>query len=214
MITADEIRVPGEKATLFKAIGISAILTFVFTGISLGLVLIPIIYSVLFVKSKQSSLLGDSIMITDKQFPKIYKLCEKAAKDLSMERPDVFIVQSPILNAMALGFWGTKNFVILHSALIEALTEEELLSVIGHEFTHIKCEHTRWGVFTTLKDNINIPIISNVLGLIFNSWSRKAEYTCDRGGLIVNHNVKSAISALAKLAVGKELFSQLDLNIF
>ena len=214
MLTGDQIRVPYEKEALIKTLAVILIIIFLFAGLSLGLILLPIIYAIFYIKSEQSKLLGNSIKIDKKQFPKIYKLCEKASKNLSMDMPDVFIRQDPILNAYAIGTWGTGNFVILHSSLIEAMTEQELLQVIGHEFTHIKCEHTRWLTFTNLKDSINIPIISDLLGLIFNSWSRKVEYTSDRGGLIANQNVKASITSLAKLAVGKELFSQLDLDVF
>lgn len=213
MIIPDEIRVPQEKEALSLAIGITVIIFIFILGISIGFFVVPFIIIVLMIKQKQGSLLGNSVKITENQFPDIYKICKKAEKRLTMKMPDVFITQSPVLNAMALGFWGRKS-VILHSALVETMTEDELSFIIGHEFTHIKCDHTNWTVFTSLKDSLNIPVISDILSLIFNSWSRKAEYTCDRGGLLVNQNTHSGISSLAKLSVGKELFSKLDLTVF
>ena len=166
MIIPDEIRVPQEKEALSLAIGITVIIFIFILGISIGFFVVPFIIIVLMIKQKQGSLLGNSVKITENQFPDIYKICKKAEKSLTMKMPDVFITQSPVLNAMELGFWGRKS-VILHSALVETMTEDELSFIIGHEFTHIKCDHTNCTVFTSLKDSLNIPVISDILSLIF-----------------------------------------------
>jgi hypothetical protein len=39
--------------------------------------------------------------------------------------PDVFLTQSPEINAFATGFLGRKKTVVLHSALVEAMTWDE-----------------------------------------------------------------------------------------
>jgi Zn-dependent protease with chaperone function len=51
-----------------------------------------------------------------------------------------------------------------------------------------------------------------VLDFIFLFWSRKAEYTCDRGGLIASADLNASITALIKLSVGEHLFKQLNLS--
>lgn len=212
MITADKIRVPNEKQSLNLSIGIMIFLTVILLGLSIGLLIIPLLLSVLYVKATQGQFLGNSVKVTENQFPEIYDMVSLASNNLSMVAPDVFIKQSPELNAFALGILGKKS-VVLHSALVETMSSAELASIIGHEFTHIKCEHTTWSVIAGLHNSIPIPIVSNLLGFIFNQWSRKAEYTSDRGGLIVCQNLNASVSAMAKLAVGKELFKRLDLDI-
>ena len=52
------------------------------------------------------------------------------------------------------------------------------------------------------------------MGFIFLFWSRKAEYTCDRGGLLASRDPKAAIAAMCKLAVGPTLFKQMDIEDF
>ena len=212
MITPDKIRVPNEKESLSLAIGIMIVLFVFIMGISIGVFIIPLFLAVLYVKSMQGRLLGNSVKVTENQFPEIYDIICHASKNLSMPIPDVFIRQSPVLQAYALGIWGRKS-VVLHSALVETMNYSELASIIGHEFTHIKCEHTSWGILANLHSSIPIPIISDILSFIFNKWSRKAEYTCDRGGLIVIQNANASVYAIAKLAVGKELFEKLDLDV-
>jgi len=102
---------------------------------------------------------------------------------------------------------------VLHSALVESFTEEELLSIIGHELAHVKCHHTKWTAFMSQSPTA-IPIISEMFNLLFLFWGRKAEHTCDRGGLLCTRNIKADISALAKLAIGERLFKQLDIEQF
>ena len=93
------------------------------------------------------------------------------------------------------------------------MTLEELQQVIGHELSHIKFGHTSLGVLTNAAA-INVFGVSQVLSLVFLRWSRKAEYSCDRGGLIAGRNLKAAVSAMCKIAVGAELFKKLDIDHF
>lgn len=213
MISADDYRVPSERFYLKLAIIITLLLLLFVVGISWGVVLIFVLVAVFYVKIKQGQLLGNSIKITGRQFPELFNQCVKVSERLSMQMPEVYIIQNPVLNAYALGV-RSRFSVVLHSALVESLDEEEMNSILGHEFSHIKCGHTNWLVFTSLKDAIYIPIVSDILGVIFNSWSRRAEYTCDRGGLLASRKVNKSISALAKIAVGRELFDKMNLDAY
>ncbi len=212
MVTADNIRVGNEKSSLNISVSIMVFISIALIGINIGFLIIPLILSIFYVKITQGQFLGNAVKVTQNQFPEIYEMIDLASQNLSMLSPDVFIKQSPELNAFALGIFGKKS-VVLHSALVETMTPSELASIIGHEFTHIKCDHTTWSVVAGLHNSIPIPIISNLLSFVFNNWSRKAEYTSDRGGLVVCQNVNASVTAMAKLAVGKELFKQLDLDI-
>src|SRR6478672_1871672 len=58
------------------------------------------------------------------------------------ERPELYVTQTPIANAMAVGF--DKPFVVVHSGLLEVLDEDELRSVLGHELGHIMSGHTTY----------------------------------------------------------------------
>lgn len=170
-----------------------------------------LISTIIFVWISQSQHVGGSVKVTDQQFPDIFKLAEIAAKRLCMKRPELFISQSPTLNAYAIGFLGKKS-VVLHSALVEAMSSNELLHIIGHEFSHIKCGHTNIIVLTNSKQGIYIPVISELLSFIFLFHSRLAESTCDRGGLIASRNITDAVASMAKLAVGSKLFEKLDIG--
>jgi Zn-dependent protease with chaperone function len=207
-----DFRVSGEQAILVGSVIVAILLTlsllrfniFLFGGALLGIAIL--------VKVQQSQYLGRAVKVQPYQFPEIHQAAQTAANRLAMTMPDVFLVQSPEINAFALGFLGRKKTVVLHSALVEAMSWDELVYVLGHEFAHIKCNHTSFSVLTNTVENIvRIPILSQVMGLIFLFWSRKCEYTCDRGGLLANQNLEASVTALAKLAVGKDLFHKMDL---
>jgi len=212
-LQAEDFRVLGEQELLYLSLAIAGFIALILLSVSLGLILLVIAVSAFWIKIKQGELLGRSVKVSSKQFFQIDLYAHTAAKRLCMRTPDVFIKQSPEINAFATGFLDDKYTVVLHSALLEALNKDEIIFILGHEFSHIKCSHTNFLPLTDSAENFaQIPFVSNILGFIFLWWSRKSEYTCDRGGLIACGNLNAAISALAKLAIGRQLFEQMDLE--
>lgn len=212
-INADAFRVDGEQAALYGGLAVLVVVLLFSTAISLGFVLIGIAIAAVYVWKQQAQLVGSAVKVSKRQFPRIYAIANEVATRLDMHQPELYILQDPTLNALAMGFiWGKS--VLLHSATVEAMTEDELKQIIGHEFAHIKCGHTNLAVLTSSSRRIYIPLITDFLGLIFLFWNRKSEYTCDRGGLLAGGDVKSAISGMSKLAIGPTLFEQMDIDDF
>ena len=68
--------------------------------------------------------------------------------------PEVYVKQSSIVNAYTVSRTSNNNdnnnnknnksVIVLHSALIELLSEDELLCVLSHELSHIKCAHAMY----------------------------------------------------------------------
>ena len=213
-ISPDDYRVSGEMNALYWGFGILAFILLFITAISVGIITLSVVVgTAILVWIQQSQLVGGCAKVSENQFPDIYAIAIEAARRLSMHQPEIFIRQNPTLNAFAIGFLGTKS-VVLHSATVEAMDRNELEHIIGHEFSHIKCGHTNLTVLTSSSQGINVPIISQILSFVFLVWSRKAEYTCDRGGLIATRDLKAGIAAMCKLAVGATLFKQMDVEDF
>lgn len=210
-VRAAHLRVPGEIRALCIGILAIAVMFFVLLRVTFGAVLLLVAVSVVGLKIRQGQLLGQSVRVNRYQLPKVFEAARVAASRVSTPLPDVFVTQNPVINAYALGFFG-RTSIVLHSATVEAMDADELCYVIGHELTHIKCGHVYWLVFTNLKDAFQLPIISGLLGFLLRGWSRKAEYTSDRGGLVACRNLRASISALAKLTVGQTLAKQLNLD--
>lgn len=216
-IAADDFRSEGETKAFYIGLGLLAALLLLMscwngfhywwiTAFALGL-------TAFYIWANQGRMLGGAALVSEKQFPEIHRSARQAADRLTMKLPQLFVVHSPELNASASGFLGRKS-IVLNSAIVEALDDDELQFIIGHELAHIKCGHTNLLVLTAANNAVTVPIVSNVLASIFRMWSRKGEYTCDRGGLLACRNEKAAVSALCKLAVGPDLFSRLDIDHF
>ena len=143
---------------LYGSIVISVIILLFFSAITLGIFLIIVAILAMWVKIRQGQLLGHCVKVSRDQLPEVYKAAEMVAERLSMKVQDIFIKQDPVINAYVLGFFGRKS-VVLHSATVESMNEDELISIIGHEFSHIKCGHTTWIVITGSVETMRIPII-------------------------------------------------------
>ncbi|MCY2987620.1 MAG: M48 family metallopeptidase [Planctomycetota bacterium] len=204
----------GEQTAMWFGIGAVALTMLLLAYIGTWLLLpILVAFTAIVVWVQQSQLIGGAVKVSPSQFPEINAAAELAAARLDMKRPDIFVHFSPVLNAAAIGCFGKKS-VVLHSALVEAMSPKELLTIIGHEFTHIKCGHTTLLVLLNPAAGIGIPVISHILQFVFRWWSRKAEYTADRGGLLASRDPTSVLSAFCKLAVGPELFKKMMIMDF
>ncbi|MFQ5632936.1 MAG: M48 family metallopeptidase [bacterium] len=207
----DFFRVPGETLNLIFSIGVSLFVLLVLLHVTFGLILLGVAGAVVMVKLKQSQLLGQGIKVSETQLPEVYEAVKIASRRLAMDQPDVYVIQSQEINAYAMGVIGKKT-VVLHSKTIECMRKGELISILGHEFSHILCGHTKWIALTSSARFVRIPLVSMVLDFIFLFWSRKAEYTCDRGGIIASEDLNASMTSLIKLSVGEHLFKKLDLS--
>jgi len=173
-----------------------------------------------------AALLGNAVEITQKQFGDIYQTGARAASNLCMPVPRMFVLQNPTMNAATYGV-DEQNFVMLTSALIDSLMPEELAFTLGHELGHIKSNHVlylnaaHWAISGAMA--LLGMIVAGPIGLIMgpafrvalNEWSKKAEYTADRAGLIASRDLNSSILSLVKITLGsRSLIDKVDLEAF
>ena len=162
-----------------------------------------------------------SVLVGENQLPHLHGLLLDACKTLDLEPPQLYVQQHPVPNAYTFAMRGKQPFIVLHTALIDMLTPEEIQAVIAHELGHLKCEH---GVYLT---PLNIMILAASLlpnwgAVIAQSlqeqmleWLRCAEFSCDRAALLATQNPRVVMSVLMKLAGGSPtLAPQLNLDAF
>lgn len=165
----------------------------------------------------RGTLLGSTVKVTERQFPSLYKLVERCARTLQVPVPQVYVANSPVMNAFTFGTEG-DSFIVLHSALVDSFTEKELLFVIGHETGHIQNRHVVYNTALILLQRmaelfIGPLVLPAVVAL--NAWYRRAEITCDRAGLLCSQDLDSASRSFIKLAVGsKRLSDEVDMSEF
>jgi Zn-dependent protease with chaperone function len=166
----------------------------------------------------RGQLLGSAVKVGDRQFPRIHGIARECAETLGVRgTPQVYIVNSPVLNAATYGT-DEESFIMVHSALVDHYTDEELRMVIGHECGHIHNSHV---VYLTTLHYLRMvaqmylgPLVAPVV-LTLNAWSRRAEITCDRAGMLCSKDEKTSSRALTKLVLGsRKLYDEFNLDAF
>lgn len=168
----------------------------------------------LFKQVGRHQLLGHAVKVSERQFPKIHRITKTAADALQITMPQVFIVNNPTFNAGTLGT-NDDSFVMVHSALVDQYSDEELLTVIGHECGHIHNSHVAYLTalhYLTYMATMFMPWILQPALVALRTWSRRAEITCDRAGMLVTRDSAAAERAITKLAVGSGRLYQ-DFNV-
>ena len=166
----------------------------------------------------KGELLGSTVKVGPRQLPRVHDIARQCAETLGIETPTIHIRNSPVLNAMTSGT-NDDAFIIIHSSLVDALSDDELLSVIGHECGHIHNEHVVY--LTTLHmlrmmaaRFVPAPLLQPAMYAL-SAWSRRAEITCDRAGLLCSKDLGVSEGALAKLALGSaKLWDDFDMEVF
>lgn len=164
----------------------------------------------------------NSLAVSPQQLPQIYSLAEECARLLGIGIPQVFICADQDINACTIATDDVAPIILLSSGIVERLTLAELKFVIGHECGHIHNLHGNYNTAVELMTNRLIEVtlkglasagwtdLLSTVGKVIHSgvlmflkrWSRCAEITCDRAGLICCADLLTAQSALAKLVVG------------
>ena len=152
---------------------------------------------------------SQNVKVTPKQFPKIHNMFREACEVLDLkEIPDIYVSTNPNPNAFSFGI--DRYTVLLLSGLIDMLNEEELLFVVGHELTHIKCDHMMYKTLLYVLTYLGVEVFGMLfkvaaitffpLEMALRSWERKAEFSCDRGGLLVVQDRDIVEKTMLKLA--------------
>jgi Zn-dependent protease with chaperone function len=166
------------------------------------------------------SFLGSAIRVDHRQYPRVYQRFAEAAQALDVpELPELFVTQSPWLQGSAVGL--ERPFVVLSTACVQQLDDDELRCLLGHELGHVRSGHAVYRtilmIVTRWASNLSwLPVGALALRAIIAAmmeWWRKAELSADRAGLLAGQDPAAAIRLLMKLAGGGDL-SQIDTAAF
>lgn len=149
---------------------------------------------------------AQAIRVGPNQYADIHKLLEGVCETLDTNVPPLYISQQPIANA---GAYGMDNpFIVLNSSLIELASDPEITAVLGHEVGHIMSEHALYRTLLALLIGYAgpmSPLVSQAvvpITMALQEWSRKAEVSCDRAGLLAVQDLDASIGLLCVMAGG------------
>lgn len=100
-----------------------------------------------------------------KENMRVYNLTENLCMSVGMKMPNLYVINSPALNAFASGINEKSYAVTLTTGIIETLDDRELEGVIAHELTHIRNRDVRLLVISI----IFVGIFGFVVQVLFRS---------------------------------------------
>lgn len=164
--------------------------------------------------------LANAVRVGPEQRPRLNQLYSEVLETLDApERWDLYVAQTPVANAMAVGF--QRPFIVFHSGMMEILDEDERRAVLAHEVGHIMSGHPTYTTLAIILLTIglaNLPILAGIALLPFElallEWYRKSEFSADRAALLGTQDVRKTQSVNLKLAGGPALDDPIDLDTF
>src|SRR6266487_2165250 len=167
---------------------------------------------------------ASAVKVTQKQCPDLYAKLQIACATLGVDMPELFVQQNPVANAFTGGV--KRPVIVLYSALLERLTDEEVLAVVSHEVGHIHAEHVLYLTAARLIElAANAAIVAAPLAMLIKqlmsltmryallAWARRAELSCDRAALLVTQDQDVVGRTMMKLA-GGTFASKVDYELF
>ncbi len=164
--------------------------------------------------------LANAVRVGPQQRPGLNGLYTEVLETLDApERWDLYVSQTPLANAMAVGF--ERPFIVFNSGMLEIMDEDERRAVLAHEVGHIMSGHptyTTLAVILLAIGLVNIPTLANIALLPFElallEWHRKSEFSADRAALLGTQDIRKTQSVNLKLAGGPALDDPIDVDTF
>jgi Zn-dependent protease with chaperone function len=164
--------------------------------------------------------LANAVRVGPTQRPRMDALYTEVLETFDWpKRPELYVTQTPIANAAAVGF--ENPFIIVHSGAIELLDPEEQRALLAHEVGHIMSGHATYTTLALLIVYLGIGRVAFMTGLTLLpfqlailEWQRKAEFSADRAALLGVQDSKTVMRMEMKFAGGREYGDTLDVDAF
>jgi Zn-dependent protease with chaperone function len=167
--------------------------------------------------------IASSVKVGPTQFPKLYAMLQESCAVLDIPEPELYVRQSPIVNAMTFGH--TKPYITLYTGMLELMDDDETMAIIAHELGHIKCGHVLYSTMANLLGILTVQLSQATFGIglpvfmalkvALMNWRRRAELSADRAALLVMQDPRVLISTLTKIAGGtQKMAAELDPDEF
>src|SRR5215207_3194119 len=151
---------------------------------------------------------GNAVRAGATQFPRLWQLHTEVAAIFDWPIvPELYVSQTPFFNAGAYGI--DTPFIVVHSAALELLDDEERRVLLAHELGHVISGHALYHTIATILAMMSLGALPALAGLAvlpirlaFLEWSRKSELSADRAGLLGGQDIVVAQRLDMKMAGG------------
>jgi len=151
---------------------------------------------------------GNAVRIGPAQFPRLWHLHTEVCTTFDWpDVPELYVSQTPFFNAGAYGV--DTPFIVIHSAALELLDDDELRVLLSHEMGHVMSGHALYRTIAAVLAIISLGALPMLASLVvlpvrlgFLEWSRKSELSADRAGLLGAQDIVVAQRVDMKMAGG------------
>jgi Zn-dependent protease with chaperone function len=148
---------------------------------------------------RQQMLLSDGVKVSSRLFPQLHSLFQECLDKVELGHDaNLYLVQGSNPNASVLHD-DDRLDVTVTSALVQQFPTAELKFVLGHELGHVVFGHSDFSVNNICQTESQISLTDVMIAF---KWSRAAEISADRVGLLCCDHVKNAVSALFRSVCG------------
>lgn len=149
-------------------------------------------------------LLSEAFRLTRSTAPGVLDALAACQETLGHEGTvEVFVHPELRIRAAAVPAPPEPPAIVLSARLLETFTDTELRFVLGHELGHLACEHFALPLpATAMAADDSGKLLGRSVALGLYVWSRAAEVSADRAGLLCARDAEAAASALFKLTTG------------
>ena len=163
---------------------------------------------------------ADAVRVGPRQRPKLDALYTEVLATFDWQvRPQLYVSQTPIVNAGAYGF--EDPFIVVNSGMLGLLDREEQRFVLAHELGHVISGHTTYSTIAVIIMTLGLrsmPFLAGIALLPFElallEWYRKAEFSADRAGLLGVQDPRTAAGAELKMTGGSAGDDTIDIDAF
>ena len=151
---------------------------------------------------------GNAVRVGPAQFPRLWHLHTEVCTTFDWpDVPELYVSQTPFFNAGAYGV--DTPFIVIHSAALELLDDDELRVLLSHEMGHVMSGHALYRTIAAVLAIISLGALPRLASLVvlpvrlaFLEWSRKSELSADRAGLLGAQDIVVAQRVDMKMAGG------------
>jgi Zn-dependent protease with chaperone function len=164
--------------------------------------------------------LSNAVRLGSDQLPGLWQAHLEVLNSLDLpEEYELYLSQGFRANAVTIG--ASTPIVVLDSALVSLMDEEQLRVVLAHEAAHILSDHvlyrTALEVILNLSQLHRLPFFAGLPIMAIRSalleWARATELSCDRAAALVAGDPRTVCETLMTLAAGVQR-SELNLDAF
>ncbi|MFQ6046410.1 MAG: M48 family metallopeptidase [Gemmatimonadales bacterium] len=160
---------------------------------------------------------ANAVQVGPRQFPRLHTLWTEVCTTMDWaERPPLFVSETPIVNASAVGV--DHPFVVVNSGTLRLIDEDETRVLLGHELGHVMSGHALYRTVTLLILWLglqNLPFLAGLallpIKLALLEWYRKSELSSDRAGLLASQDPRASLQLFLRLAGGADAIQRAPL---